>query len=186
MSKQNIILLGAAILILVLLVLGLFFFLKPKPVAQNNPGTTTLPSSGVTPAGSGTIAVAGTGGSTVQTADFLHNGVTYEDPANAGQYYLAGTSGVCDAQGNCPKAGTATNYNIVYFSSSKTFVIGLADEPLGAIRLEAEQNLMHILGLSSDQMCKLDYTVITSSYVSPTYGGKNLGFSFCPGAVPLP
>jgi hypothetical protein len=125
-------------------------------------------------------------GSTANTKDFIHNGTTIEDPANQGTYYLAGSSGACNKDGSCPTAGTNKDYNILYYPAQNSFNIGIATEPLGPVRLEAEQYLMNALGISEQQMCELNYYVGTTVYVNPQYAGKNLGFSFCPGATALP
>ena len=123
---------------------------------------------------------------TVVTHDFIHNGVTIEDPANPKTYFLAGSSGSCNEAGVCPTAGKDLKFTIVYYPDSNSFNIGLSDEPLGTTRLQAEQYLMKTLGVSEQTMCQLNYSVMTTSYVSKTYGGINLGFSFCPGALVLP
>jgi len=46
--------------------------------------------------------------------------------------------------------------------------------------------LLQQLGISEQDACRLRYSVSVPFSVNPLYSGKNLGFSFCPGATPLP
>ena len=195
MKKSYIILALAASL---LLLMGVFVLLnmlgKSNSSNQNtNPNQTNFP---VTSTGSGNsngnsnnsslMTISSSNGVQMTVPDFIHNGTTIEDPANAGSFYLVGSSGACKSDGTCPKAGTSTDYTIVYYPSDGSFIIALSTEPLGSIRKEAEQSLEKTLGLSQSQMFGLKYSVMTTTYVSQAYGGENLGFSFCPGAVALP
>lgn len=76
-------------------------------------------------------------------------------------------------------------YGIVYGTDS-TFTIGLFEEPFGAHRRLAEAKLKELLGLPEDVLCKLDISVGVPDTIEGPYKGKNLGVSFCPGAVSLP
>ena len=184
----------AAIAVIVILVIAGFFtwsFFTTKPSSSLSVSQNTFPNSSSTPLTSTTgngssMSITLNDGSSVQTRDFLNNGITIEDPANKATYYLAGSSGACSSNGTCPIAGSSTDYTIVYYPIDGSFGVGLATEPLGAVRKEAEQYLMNTLGLSEQQMCSLKYTVMTTTYVSQQFGGENLGFSFCPNAVVLP
>jgi len=49
-----------------------------------------------------------------------------------------------------------------------------------------EQFMLKTLGISQQQLCALNYSVGVTRYVNEQYTAKNLGFSFCPGAVVLP
>ncbi|KND50806.1 MAG: hypothetical protein AB202_00160 [Parcubacteria bacterium C7867-007] len=77
------------------------------------------------------------------------------------------------------------DFSIVYGSDS-SLSIGIFAEPLGASRLHAEQVLKKLLGLSNSELCKLDVAVMVPVDVSETYAARDLGLSFCPGAVKLP
>ncbi len=154
-------------------------------VSQTN-STSSSSQVGVVTTSSPDAIMIPTANSTIATKNFIRNGVTVQDPANKNSYYIAGSSGACTSSGNCPKAGSNTDYNIVYNKLDGTFILGLATEPLGTARLEAEKALQTQLGITQQQMCTLKYLVITTTYVNPQYGGKNLGFSFCPGSVQLP
>lgn len=76
-------------------------------------------------------------------------------------------------------------YGIV-FGTDSTFTVGLFEEPLGANRKLAEAKLVEFLGLPEQALCKLDISVGVPDTIRGAYQGKNLGISFCPGALPLP
>lgn len=174
-----------ALVLVALMSFSFYFFQAKKPAATTPVGfplaTTTAGTTQQTQ-----MTIMNQDGSALTTNDFIHNGTTIEDPANPGNYYLAGSSGYCYPDGTCPMAGTSKLYNIIYDSTAKSFIIGLLDEPLSTARMQAEQYLMQTLGITQAQMCSLHYYIGTTTYVNPKYGGDNLGFSFCPGATVLP
>ena len=180
-------LIGILAVILTLLLVGLaYWFWNMNRAGEPRPDDITFPvGGGGKPVGDG-MSVDSQSGQQIRTKDFLTNSITIEDPANKGNYYLAGSSGACRPDGTCPSAGTEENFSIVYFNSSRSFVVSLNAEPLGATRLRAEQYLTNMLGISKVEMCALKYDVLTTSYVSEQFAGEDLGFSFCPGAVLLP
>ena len=137
------------------------------PIAGTRTTTTPLPA-GSAP----TMTVVSKGGTGVVVNDFIHASSAVPDTANPGQYYLTGSS--------------TGGFIIKYTESGQSFIIALTEEPLGQTRANAEQSLMRTLGISQDQMCALNYYLGTDVYTSGFYGGKNLGFSFCPGATQLP
>lgn len=77
-------------------------------------------------------------------------------------------------------------YRILYFPQGAYFLVSLYTEPLGETRLAAESELRQKLQLSNNELCALNLEVRTNIYTNETYAGRNLGLSFCPGAVPLP
>lgn len=155
---------------------------EPAPVqpdVQFPVGGSAGPSTGVTPP----LTLAGQTGAVV-VENFIENGSSLEDPANGGNYYLAGSLDYCE--GDCA-AIENEQFSIVYFSKDQAFGISLSTEPLGEVRRSAERYLMGKLGINEAQMCELRYTLGTTVYVNPTYGSmENLGFSFCPGSTQLP
>ncbi|HVB20020.1 MAG TPA: hypothetical protein VNF51_01900 [Candidatus Paceibacterota bacterium] len=179
---------------IVILVLGTvlvgtlwYFLLVPKSaspqITQQSP--ITLPSSGVitpvtTPVSPSMesqpspqkISVATQNGSVVITNDFIHNNVTLPDPSNVGNYYLTGSS--------------TNGYAIGYRTSAQFFTIALEQEPLSQTRTAAEDFLLSTLGITENQLCSLNYYIGTDANTNSFYAGKNLGFSFCPGATVLP
>ena len=57
---------------------------------------------------------------------------------------------------------------------------------VASARESAQRFLETTLGLTQERMCALKYYVGTTQYVNAQYSGKNLGFSYCPGAITLP
>ena len=139
--------------------------------------------STVTPSGSGglettepttdTMVVPATQGAPIEINDITKREGVVEDSANPGIYYLAGAS------------PTEETYTISYLSSDESFTVSVLSEPIGNVRQLAEQDLLNQLGISEYDACRLRYVVLTPASVNPLYAGKNLGFSFCPGATPL-
>jgi len=154
-------------------------------------GSVTFPSSGNVPVSASnnlgqqqsSITVIGSGGVAIPTRDFLRASTTGEYP-NAGYYYLGyhtAGAGVVD-----PTATNNPPYLIEYIKATQYFNIELLKEPIGETRSAAEQFLISNLSISQDQMCQLNYMVSVPDRVNSRYAGRNLGFSFCPGATKLP
>ncbi len=176
------------------------YLLSPAPRQTTGPlPTGTLPVSNSIPAQSGsftgttsatsaaqTITIAERGQAPVTVPDFIHNGVTLADSANPGRYLLAGDLGYCPVGGGPCGTASTTDFNIFYDSTGQYFLIALTQEPIGAARLAAQQFLLQTLGITEAQACALTYYLGTTVDVNPVYAGKNLGFSFCPGATVLP
>ncbi len=76
-------------------------------------------------------------------------------------------------------------FSIVYNSNNIFFGITLLEEPIGEARLQAEAYLVRLLDIPQADACRLNYAVSVSASLNPIYAGKNLGFSFCPGALRL-
>jgi hypothetical protein len=205
MSRTKIIILALALLVIVIgVILALSYTPKPQqrtttPIGFPSASSTTGGTGGQTGGGqqSGGVSGGESGSTTPATViatqsgpltvnDFLHNGITQPDVQNPGNYYLAGSAGYCTQAGVCPQGATTTNFKITFDSNQQFFTIALTDEPIGAARLAAEQFLASTLGISPAQMCALKYYLGTDIYTNSFYGGKNLGFSFCPGATALP
>src|SRR5688572_4529375 len=101
----------SVIIVTVLLVIGVgIVMVLMKGNEEQKPGPdVTFPGGGGLHTGgplTATIELPLQNGDTVTVSDFIRNGVTIEDPANEGVYYLAGSSGVCNSDGTCPAAGT--------------------------------------------------------------------------------
>lgn len=181
-------LLGLGILLLIFLGVGVFIALQAhnQVMVNSSPSFPTASTTSTSATGTNTGVTVSTQDGSVVVKDFIHNGVTVQDGANQGNYYLAGNVGYCNADGTCPSGAKSDEYSVVYFSQDKSFIVNLIKEPIGQARLDAEQFLMTQLGLTQSQMCDLKYQVLTTSDVNDLYAGKNLGFSFCPGATKLP
>ncbi|MDE1919618.1 MAG: hypothetical protein KGH56_02855 [Patescibacteria group bacterium] len=174
-----------------------YFAFLPHAVPQPIQSSAGLPINGATgsslqyatppPAAQAmTMTIASQDGSAVVVNDFIHNNMTIPDAANAGRYLLAGNLGYCLSDQRQCQAAPAENFNVYYNSAIQSFAIALTKEPIGQARAVMEQFLLSTLGITQQQLCSLNYLVSVPSYVNPQFSGKNLGFSFCPGATPLP
>ena len=154
----------------------------------SGPTSTTQPSSGSSssPSSDPSFTIVNRDGNAVTVRDFLHNGTTVLDTTNDGRYLLAGNLGYCAPGSGACQAAPSTNYLVYYNSVPQSFTIALTEEPIGQARLDMEQFMLTTLGLSQNQLCNLNYLVGVTRYVSEQFTGKNLGFSFCPGATKLP
>ncbi|MDP2816323.1 MAG: hypothetical protein Q8O19_06565, partial [Rectinemataceae bacterium] len=176
----------------VAIVVGAYFFLaqEREPTStEQEPGGILFPSSGGlfgegTKAQTRSLTLAT--GKRIVVKDFLANGITFEDPANSGSYFLAGKLEYCLEDGTCPDTNTPS-FSVLFIETDQSFSISLNEEPLKSSRVSVEQYLMNVLGMSEDGMCDLQYSLGTTVSVNETYGSiNNLGFSFCEGAIPLP
>lgn len=179
--------------VIILAVIGFFVLhsspqtTAPQQQSVTFPSSSTVTTSSSTAAsGASTMLVGSLSGNAIVTSDFIHNGTTIPDTANAGHYLLAGNLGYCVSDPQKCQAGATTDFNVFYDSTNGAFTIALLKEPLGQVRAEMEQFLMQTLGITQEDMCRLNYYVGTTSNVNPRYDSKNLGFSFCPGATTLP
>ncbi|MDP1689838.1 MAG: hypothetical protein Q8L52_01375 [bacterium] len=196
-TKLIIWILGTLLGAIVVAVLWYIFFVSKTPPQTFQP-TTTLPVGGsVTPmsqrpsyatssALTQTMNLAVQNGSTVVVLDFIRNGVTIPDTVNAGRYLLAGNLGRCVSNPQQCQAAQATDFSVYYNNIVQSFIIDLTQEPIGQARLNAGQFMLTTLGLTQGQLCSLNYYLGVTRYVNAQFTGKNLGFSFCPGAIVLP
>lgn len=154
-----------------------------SPSAGQNVGLPTASSIGQNATATPSSQGGGLIGGFVQTLDFINDPATAKDPINPDYYYLGYhvNEGKSD-----PTATDNPPYIITYISTTHYFNIALFQEPIGIVREEAQQYLMTHLGITQSQMCQLDYMVSVPWRVNQIYSGKNLGFSFCPGATALP
>ncbi|MDO8407703.1 MAG: hypothetical protein Q7S95_00495 [bacterium] len=171
MSKPAIIISGV---VAVLLIAILAFFFYPSSVPTSNPtsgsGQSSLPVAG------SSATTSGTPGST--TSPSIESLLQSPDTIKLGpdDYLLAETASRFESQ----------EYQITYHVPDKTYTVSLATEPLGETRQNAEQRFLSLLAVTEDQACALHVNVTTFYSVNQQYAGKNLGFSFCPGATVLP
>lgn len=69
-------------------------------------------------------------------------------------------------------------YHIQYFSRDKAFNITLLDFNLLKSRVAAQEKLLQLLGVSEEDLCKLNIYVGVPFNVSEDLAGQNLGLSF--------
>jgi hypothetical protein len=138
---------------------------------QNNAGQSSSTPVSNTPV----IEIHSANGGSMTVKDFTWNSQTVTSPHIPGHYFLAGGLDTTNAP-----------YSIFFVTSDQSFTVTILQEPIGFVRQQAEQALSQILGVSAQSMCALRYSVLVPADVNQSYAGKNLGFSFCPGATPLP
>lgn len=78
-----------------------------------------------------------------------------------------------------------SNFNIVYITSDKAFLITLESQPLQPARDAAEQAFLSDLQISKGDACKLTVSLSVPYDVGPDLSGKNFGLSFCPNGIPF-
>ena len=187
MNTRTYLLTGSFVVIVLFLTVS-YLFSGSKTVAPN-PSPAELPMAGSAAPTSGTssgqsVVISTSGGGTVAVNNILNDPNTIADPTNQGYYYV-GYHPAFGATSTTTTAGPVP-YLIEYISATSYFNIEILQEPIGATRLAAEAYLAQHLGISQGSLCQLNYMVSVPYWVNQTYAGKNLGFSFCPGATVLP
>jgi hypothetical protein len=115
-------------------------------------------------------------GTEVSARNFLRDNDVSKDQVNFGFYYL-GTSDISQLGDQA--------FTIQYIAQTGHFTLSLLREPLGPVRIQAENALVARLGLPKEQLCGLKYTVAVPGFVSAAASDIDYRFSFCPDAIPL-
>lgn len=174
MKKPLLIIVLVVLLIAVSLWLVIASLSRPEetPPPENVP---EFPTGGGGPVAgpSGTLTYTTAGGS-VAVADFRRSPGARS--IGSGNYLIEPSAA----------PGMLKPYQLLFFEYDGSFLISLAAEPLGAVRQEAERDLLSRLGVSESEACGLPIMVTVPSDISGEYAGRDLGLSFCPGGVPLP
>ena len=71
------------------------------------------------------------------------------------------------------------DFQIVYHSKTKQFLISITSAPFATLRQKAEQELLDILDLTGTQACNLDVVVTTVQFANPEFAGQSFPLSFC-------
>lgn len=148
----------------------------PEPPDTTNPfgqqpGTTPGTVASTTPGELPILEITARDGTAIAVPDFTQVNQPTNANANNG-YQIAGSN-----------TGT---FQILFFPNDSGILVSLFSEPIGPVRLEAEEALRTVLGLTNQELCRLNHDVRTIISVNETYAGRSLGFSFCPGATVLP
>lgn len=181
-DKVFLVLLVIAIVVALGFVLWGFGVFSPTAQVPTYQPTQLPHISGTAPGGTSTTGPA-TGNQlsdiTLKTGNVS---VTLKNPATVttAKYLGAGQYNVTDLN----QAMTA-DYNVVFNAKNGTFAIALLNEPIAKSRTEAAQYMMGTFGLTQKQLCQLPIFVGVPHSVNQFYAGKNLGFGFCAGAIPL-
>lgn len=181
MSKNtyNIIIL-MFLFIFLFLGLGTFISIFITPNVLNEPEErTTLPLNNFEYDLEGAVIDLQLNSGSVIVRNFLNDTSVISDPINPGHFYL----------GNYvdPKIDSfaTVSYVIEYIAKTQYFNIMLLAEPIAESRLAAEAHLVQQLDVDENTICEIKYMVSVPNRVNSILSGKNLGFSFCEGSVPL-
>lgn len=182
----RVVFIGAGVLLLCAAGVGIFLFMRMTADSPTSEGLTPSPfgffdSANETPLTkqeptSQTGAEPANEVSENTVVDFRNDGITIADPSNPGVYIVAG--------GEDP-TGLGAPYSIIYTEEDQLFTITLLKEPIVETRKAMEEELMRRLNSSENLMCRLNYWVGVPYSYNEFYAGRNLGFSFCPGAVTI-
>lgn len=178
--KRIYILLGG----IVIIVIGIVVFMLSKNTAPVPVGSTTTSTNPLgLPAGSVPVSTTNPNGLSGMLNIVLKDGTTASVP----DFTKVNQSPTANAESGYRVAGSNTgDFQILYYPQNSGILISLLSEPIGPVRLAAENALRITLGLSDSQLCTLTIEVRTTLSVNTTYSGRDLGLSFCPGATPLP
>ena len=162
-----------------------FFGIESRPGVGGTDGFT---DGGSDPQGQTPIlgwTLQGVNGQTIEVRPFAQTSTSTSSPSEPGTSTQAPPLPLEDID----VFGTGTQpdlmYLVTYVAADQSFNIVLLKEPLSASRFAVEEELLKKLNITKRQACFLRYTLGTTRWVSEFYSGKNLGFSFCPGATPL-
>lgn len=81
--------------------------------------------------------------------------------------------------------GSRAQFDITFGLTDSSISIGLFKHPLRKSRLAAERALRRFFPLSNAALCRLKTAVSVPFSIDADYSGRELGLSFCPGAVRL-
>lgn len=171
---KRVLIIGAVVLLFLLVALSVFLLLNKEEAPVPGTEDPSFPSGGtiggIRP-GEPTFVIADADDEPIEVRDFR----TTPDAYVPGQYVIIGG-----------RDATNPPYDMFYQETDHYFGITLYAEPLGTNRLLAEAALKETLGITKDEMCRLNYVIAPGPGVAETYEGINLGFSYCPGATVLP
>ena len=71
------------------------------------------------------------------------------------------------------------DYQIIYFSQEKQFLISIVGSPFDQKRVLAEQEFLRILNINKSDACKLNTIINTPLFANPKESGTNYKLSFC-------
>jgi hypothetical protein len=191
-------------IILLLIVMSATFFFFQRDVPSQTPGSDVNQQpiefpigdpqgGGEKPVTSGTdddpivteeesvLTIQGRGGEKFTVPNFFQSGVAKEDVMNKGTYYLGNVLPVDITPGF-----KMPSYTVTYYPSSHYFNVVLYTKPLRQARNDAETFLRKTLNMQLSNLCSLDYSVSVPGFVDKEYTSRDLRFSACPSATPLP
>lgn len=119
----------------------------------------------------------------VTVKDFLNDGETKADPMNPGNYIVYGGTGYCIEE-LCDEDHGNT-FLIEYDSQIRHFSVLIIREPVKDVRKNVQSVLSEKLGVSQQDLCKLNYSVYVPYWVTEDYSGVDIRFEGCQDALRL-
>ena len=71
------------------------------------------------------------------------------------------------------------DYHFFYIPDQELFYISITSYPFGDFRTQAEQQLLHSLGITQEKACMLNVDIATPMFANPAQAGHIYGLSFC-------
>jgi hypothetical protein len=70
-------------------------------------------------------------------------------------------------------------YEIDYSNVDSSFVITIRQIPIDSVRVDAESQLLNLLGISKNDACRLSVSVIIPASLDPQAGGRSYPLGIC-------
>jgi hypothetical protein len=86
---------------------------------------------------------------------------------------------------NGTRSNPSANFSLLFSEADNSYSIAILAEPVAGNRMEASKYFLELLQIDETTACGLKVYLGTVASVNQTLSGKNLGLSFCPGAVQL-
>ena len=71
------------------------------------------------------------------------------------------------------------DYHFFYIPDQELFYISITSYPFDDFRTQAEQQLLHSLGITQEKACMLNVDIATPMFANPAQAGHVYGLSFC-------
>lgn len=126
-----------------------------------------------------TIVIFGKNNQPIVVKDFRSSPLTVTDPNNPNLYLLYGDLGYCLSRNNCPKIG-GDDMLITYSSRDSFFSVLLLVPPFEEKATKAEKFLLDTLGITEEQICSLNISMMVAGWLYDPLAGRELGFNLCP------
>jgi hypothetical protein len=157
------------VLLIIVFICGLILFSLMK---LSGPGSPTI-----SPNESSSFPIGGNRSSTIPSGNTIsiptkQGDVTINNVFKTGQPLPGGDNTVL--------AKRTPAYDILYTGDDNLILITINQTPVLQKREEAEQDFLHLFGITQEQACKLSVRVGTLVSVDPDLAGQELGLSFCP------
>lgn len=171
----------AGIAVLMIFIVGTFFFISRTAPAQPAPSQVTFPTSTSTlPSGS-----LSSNGAVLQIKSLDGHVYSIPDITTGKKADVLGAGTYYHITNNQDTMGSNAQFEMQYGTDYSISIV-LLKESLKDSRHASETYVRSLLKLSDQTLCSLNVDITVPAPVNDTYADENLGFSFCPNAVLLP